>query len=249
MGITSLKLTVRFDWKAAFTIGAAFCGLLTLGFWQLDRAEEKRQNQQMIEARLSAKPFAFEELSQSFSEPLNFQRVSLYGNYLSEQSIFLVDKFYAGRRGYEVLTPFKLKSINQVVIVSRGWTALGTDPKKLPELATPNGELHLSGAIHVPAGRSFFVDQPIRDKGWPLRLHHLNMDYIGRLFAAPVFPYAVRLDEAMPGVLHRYPPAPDMHAERSTSYAIQWFAMANLLLLGTLFGCTNIAEIIRPKNR
>lgn len=222
---------------------------MTLGFWQLDRAAEKRQNQQIIEARLSAKPLAFEELLQSPSEPLNFQRVSLYGNYLSEQSIFLVDKFYAGQVGYEVLTPFKLKSINEIVIVSRGWTPLGPDPKKLPELDTPDEELHLSGTIHVPVGRSFSVDQPIRDEGWPLRVHHLSMVHIGRLLAAPVFRCVVSLDEAMPGVLHRYPPAADMHAERSTSYAFQWFAMAILLLLGTLFGCTNIAEIIRPKSR
>ncbi|MCI0653239.1 MAG: SURF1 family protein [Methylococcaceae bacterium] len=223
--------------------------MLTLGFWQLDRAKQKRQNQQIIEARLSAKPLAFEELPQSPSEPLNFQRVSLYGNYLSEQSIFLVDKFYARQRGYEVLTPFKLKSTNQIVLVSRGWTALGPDPEKLPELDAPNEELHLSGAIHIPAGRSFFIDQPIQNEGWPLRLNHLSMDHIGRLFAVPVFPYVVHLDEAMPGLLHHYPPAVDMHAERSTSYAIQWFAMAILVLLGTLFGCTNIAEIIRPKGR
>lgn len=203
----------------------------------------------MIEARLSAQPLGFEELTGIRPEYLNFQRVALQGTYLGEQSIFLIDQFYSGQPGYEVLTPFKLESINQVVMVSRGWTALGPDPKKLPELDTPNGELHLTGAIHVTAGRSFFVDQPIRDRAWPMRLHHLNINDIGRFFNDPVFSYVVRLDEAMPGALVRFRPAQDFHPGRSTSYAIQWFAMALLVLLGTLFHCTNLAEVMRLKGR
>lgn len=171
------------------------------------------------------------------------------GNYVAGKSVFLANRFYAGQPGYDVLTAFKLKSTNEIVIVSRGWTALGSDPNKLPDLDTPSAEIEPSGVIQVPSGPSFFVDQPMPAENWPLRLNHLNVDRIAPFFAAPVFPYVVGLDEAMPGVLIHSVQAPDMHAERSTSYAVQWFAMALLLLLGSLFGCTNIAAVMRPKKR
>ncbi|MGH8548171.1 MAG: SURF1 family protein [Methylococcales bacterium] len=228
-------------------VGLAFAILLALGFWQLDRADEKRGKQHRIEARLSGKPVAIEDLIQNRPESLDFQRVYLHGTYLAERSIFLLDKFYLGQRGFEVLTPFKLKAANQIVIVSRGWTDLGSGRNELPKLDTPGGEIHLLGAIHVPAGRPFFVDQPIRDTVWPLRLNQLSVQKIARLFQTPVFPYVVRLEETMPGVLYRYWPALEMNPERSTSYAIQWFAMAILLSVITLLNCTNIADVIRSK--
>lgn len=244
---SNLKLRVRLDWKAALTIGAALAILLALGFWQLDRADQKRRRQQDIDARLSAKPVAIEDLIRSRPESIDFQRVYLHGAYLAEQSIFLDDKFFLGQPGYEVLTPFRLQSSSRLVIVSRGWTALGPDPKQLPKLDTPSGELHLIGVIHAAPERSFFVDQPIRDEVWPLRLHHLNMRKIEELFPIPVFSHVVRLDEAMPGVLHRHWPVEDTHAGRSISYAIQWFVMALVLFIITLFNCTNIGDMIRSK--
>jgi surfeit locus 1 family protein len=242
-----IKLTIRFNWKAAFTVALTFCILVALGFWQLDRAEEKRRKQLAIEARLIAKPVAFEDLLQNTSESLNLQRVYLQGSYLVDRTILLTNKFYLGQRGYEVLTAFKLKSINQIVMVSRGWTDARPGPNGPRNLETPAGEHHLIGAIHVPSGPSFFTDEPIKDDVWPLRLHHLSMDNIDRLFSVPVFPYVVRLDETMPGVLHRYWPVPDLHPERSTSYAVQWFSMAILLIVVTLFNCTNIAEMLRSR--
>ncbi|MCI0668023.1 MAG: SURF1 family protein [Methylococcaceae bacterium] len=247
LDISKLRLTVGFDWKAALTIGLAFAVLLALGFWQLDRAAEKRDRQKTIEARLSAEPVAIEDLLHKSTESLDFQRVYLKGTYLAERSIFVADKFHRGQRGYEVFTPFKLESANQLVIVSRGWTALGSGRNELPKLDTPCGELHLTGAIHVARGHPFFIDQAVRDETWPLRLNQFSMEKIGRLFPNPVFPHVVRLDEAMPGVLHRYWPLPDMRAERSTSYAIQWFAMALLLSLLTFLNFTNIADIFRSK--
>ncbi len=226
-----------------------FCILLALGFWQLDRADEKKREQQEIEARRSAKPVAVEEVLESPSASHNFQRVYLHGSYMPERSIFLVNRFYLGQPGYEVLTPFRLKSTDQIIIVSRGWTVLGPDRNALPELDTPGGELHVVGAIHVPTGRSFFEDEPVPDGVWPLRLHHLNIEKIDRFFVPAVFPYVVRLDETMPGVLYRHWPVPNMNPERSTSYAIQWFAMAFLLMLIALMNLIRAGHLFRSKGQ
>ena len=247
MKFSKLKLTAPIDWKAATTVFVALCMLLALGFWQLERAGEKRRKQKTIETRLTADPIAIEEIRRIFPESLDFRHVFLQGSYLSEKSILLVDRFYLGRQGYEVLTPVKLVSTDQIVVVSRGWTALEPGAGRPSTPGTPQGIVRLNGTIHVTGSRSFFVDRPLRDEQWPMHLRHLNLEKIDKRFALPVFPYVVRLDEAMPGVLSRYWTIPDTNPERSTSYALQWFAMALLLFLVALIKSTNIAEIFRSK--
>lgn len=222
---------------------------MALGFWQLDRADEKRRKQQEIDAHQNAKPISLEEALENQPGIQDFQRIYLHGHYLAKRSIYLVGKFHLGRPGYEVLTPFKLDSRNQIVILSRGWTPLPTDPKSLPELKTPTGELHLIGTVHIPHGRSFFIDEPIREGLWPLRLHNLNMEKINRLFEPAVFPYVLRLDEAMPGVLLRYWPVPKLNPERSTSYAIQWFSMAFLVLLVPLVNSARVRKFFHSRRK
>lgn len=215
----------------------------------MDRAREKRQKQQMIEARQSAKPVNIQDAVQAESELLNFQRVSLQGSFIPDKNIFLVNKLHRGQIGYEVLSPFKLKSTHQVVIISRGWTPIGFDKTDLPNMPPPSGEMHLTGVVHVPSGRSFFVDQRIRKEDWPLRLHHLKMESIAPFFEVPLFPYVIRLEENLPGALQPYWPVFKTNPERSTSYAYQWFSMAGLLVLLTLVNCTNIKEVLRTKGR
>ena len=120
-----LKLTFQFNWKAALTVSIAFYALLSLGFWQLDRAEQKRIRQQTIGDRLSARPTPLEELDLSDGSPPEFSRVLLEGEYLTNRSVFLVNKFYQGQPGYEVFTAFRLKSKARAVIISRGWVSAG----------------------------------------------------------------------------------------------------------------------------
>ena len=199
--------------------------------------------------RRAADPIAIEEIRRTIPESLDFRHVSLQGSYLTENSILLLDRFYLGRQGYEVLTPVKLASGNQIVIVSRGWTPLSPGAGRPMTPDTPEGIVRLIGTLHVPGSRSFFVDQPLREEQGPMRLHHLNLEKIEKRFALPVFPCVVRLDAAMPGVLSRYWTISNTHPERSTSYAVQWFAMALLLLLVTLIKSTNIADIFRSNPR
>lgn len=240
-----LKFTFQFNWKAALTVSIAFYALLSLGFWQLDRAEQKRIRQQTIGDRLSARPTPLEELDLSDGRPPEFSRVLLEGEYLTNRSVFLVNKFYQGQPGYEVFTVFKLKSTARTVIISRGWVAAGRSLKEPPNIDTPEGPVSITGIIHVPATRSFFIEQEIAEMNWPLRLHQLNIEKLASRLELPVFPFSVRLDRDSQGLLQSNWPTVDTRAERSTSYAWQWFGMAGILLLVTLVRSTNVADWLR----
>ena len=50
------RLQIRFNWKIALFVALSFSLLMKLGFWQLSRADEKRQMQRVIDARQEAVP-------------------------------------------------------------------------------------------------------------------------------------------------------------------------------------------------
>ncbi len=239
------RLRIRFNWKITLSVALLFSLLMKLGYWQLSRADEKRQMQQTIDARRIAAPQSIESLSMESKTTLKYLRVSLEGAYINEKLIFIINKFFKGRMGYEVITPFQLKSTGQIVLVSRGWISGSHDRGQLPKISPVMGVWRLVAEIYVPPGKSFFMAEKVEEKTWPFRLHHFKMDGFDKVFINPLFPYIVRLEEDNPGVLERYWPTIKMKPENSTSYALQWFGMALSVLVIAIIKSTNIVEIIR----
>ena len=245
-GASRLRLKVKFSWKIALCILFLVSILIRLGFWQLDRAQQKRHLQNDREARLVAAPVSVESLALGDKNALQYTKVVLVGSYDNEKSILVSNQVFQNRPGYEVLTVFELHSSDQIVLVSRGWAAADFGSNQLPIIELVTGVQQLVGEIHVPPSHSFFLPQKIDEPpNWPLRLHHFDIDDINRLFNRPVLPFVIRLDGNNPGVLKRHWPTIRSKPENSTSYAIQWFGMALVLIVITIVKSTNILEIIR----
>ena len=151
---------------------------------------------------------------------------------MNDKLVFIVNKFFQGRLGYEVITPFQLSSNGQIALVSRGWIPGSFDRSRLPEITPVTGSRQLVAEVYIPLGKSFFLAEKFKEKTWPIRLHHFNMDWFDELFENPLFPYVVRLEKANPGVLERYWPAIKLKPESSTSYAppMVWYGACT-------FGC------------
>ena len=239
------RLQIRFDWKIILSATLCFSLLMKLGFWQLSRADEKRQMQRTIDTRKLAPPQPIESLPMESKDALKYLRVSLHGAYINEKLIFIVNKFFKGRLGYEVITPFQLNSTGQIVLVSRGWIPGSVGVEQLPKVMPVRGVQQLIAEIYVPPGKSFFLVEKLDGKAWPFRLHHFNMNGFDEIFINPLFPYIVRLGDDNPGVLERYWPAIIVKPESSTSYALQWFGMALAVLVMAIMKSTNLVEIIR----
>lgn len=221
--------------------------LLKLGFWQLSRAEEKRQLEKTLKERQSAPPVPIESLSLNNKKALKYLNVSLAGSYINEKSIFIDNQIYHGRFGYEIITPFRLKSNNHIVFVSRGWKSAHHDRSQLPDITPVTGEQLLVTEIYVPATNSFFREEPVDNTHWPKRLQHFKIDRVKELFEAPIFPYLVRLGENNPGVFTRYWRIVSFKPLQSTFYAFQWFAMSFALVIVSIVVSTNIVQLIRSK--
>lgn len=238
------RLQIRFNWKIALGILILFSIFVRLGFWQLDRAEQKQQIQNDRDAR-SLVPLAIGSLNLDDINALQQQKLTMNGSYDHDKSIRISNQIFRGQPGFEVITPFKLHSSNKIVLVSRGWISAESGPKKPAEIEPITGPQQLVGEIHIPTSNRFFLPQKLDEPPiWPIDLHHFDINTISPLFDRPLFPFVVRLDDNNPGVLERHWQVTRLKPMNSISYAIQWFGMALILVIISLIKSTNILGII-----
>ncbi len=241
---TPHRLQIHFNWKIALGVLILFLVLMRLGFWQLDRAQQKQQILKDRDAR-SLNPISIKNLTLDDTNTLNHTKLNIEGSYNNDKSILISNQIFQGRPGFEVITPFNLHSSDKIVLVSRGWIPSKADIRELPGIVPIKGLQQLLGEIHVPPSNQFFLPQKIdQPPNWPLRLHHLDISVILQLFNKPVFPFVVRLDKNNPGVLERHWQITQLKPMNSISYAIQWFVMALFLIIVSFIKSSNIREII-----
>lgn len=245
-------LRIKFSWQVVLCIAIGFILLVNLGMWQLRRAEEKRVINDQFEQRSLAAPTPLTSMSdQSLSadnrESLKQLKVSIQGSYLNNYTILIENQRFHRRFGYEVLTPVEQKNSQRIVLVSRGWIGLGQSPEQLPTIPEILEEQTLAAELYVPPIKTFFKTEKPSVEQWPIKLHHFDMQLLQSLFERPVFPYILRLNDGQPGVLERHWKRILLNPNTNTSYAVQWFGMAFVLLLGACLAGTNIITLLSSK--
>ncbi|MCY3852295.1 MAG: SURF1 family protein [Gammaproteobacteria bacterium] len=219
--------------------------LLSLGFWQLERAELRRTQDELKQERAQLSPVYITSFPGESLEELADRRVRLRGRYLPWQ--FLLDNQIHGKQpGYHVLSPFELSTYEQVVLINRGWVPAGADRSRLPPVPIPTeSEVQLEGVIYLPQPNPFTdSDHLLEGHGWPQVIQGIDYPRLAeRLGELSLVPATVRLAENQP---HGYTlawPSPPMSAEKHTAYAVQWFAMAAAVVI--LFFLYSVRPIFR----
>ncbi|MBN4075084.1 MAG: hypothetical protein COA71_01240 [SAR86 cluster bacterium] len=236
----------HFDWKLGLFTLLLFPALLRLGFWQLEREQEKLTLQSLYESRQSAETVSLSSLNED--SDLQYVPVRFRGNFDNEHSFLLDNKIYAGQVGFEVLTPFYTNA-GELVIVNRGWIAQNEYREILPQIDDLAGEVELQGSVYVPLGAQFMLGLEEASNSWPWVIQSLDISNMITTLNADLnhFPYSVRLGAFQPGVYVRNWPVISTSPEKHRGYAVQWFSMAAVLLLLYLFTSTK-AEMITTKN-
>ena len=242
---------LRWNWLIFACVVATMAGLVRLGLWQLDRAQDKIELQQSHTALgnqqaipLTQVPTAGPEFDRQQHQN---RRVVLDGAYRNERSIFLIYQTYEGQPGYEVLTPFRLRNLSLLVLVSRCWSVITAYEDLAQALPHISVSLRVEGQIHVPSERELAQRNLPHETRWPLLLRYPDMNELVTHFDTPLFPYIVRLAEGQPGVLIRHWPAVNADTSQHFSYALQWFAMAIALAIVSLVLSSNLASLIRSR--
>ncbi|HEY5682146.1 MAG TPA: SURF1 family protein [Sulfuricaulis sp.] len=206
---------------------------LYLGYWQLQRAEEKRILQAEYDSRASGPAVQVERRLQR-PEDLQFYRVVAKGHYETEFQILIDNRVHQGRAGYHVITPLKLPDSEVRLLVNRGWIAVGVDRNQRPEFETPGGLQQITGVATVPSEKYFTLAQP--EPGWRRVWQNMDMARYAALVPFPVQPVVVLLDpDSTAGGFTRDWSRLDAGISVHQGYAFQWFMLAAALSTIYLF--------------
>lgn len=214
--------------------------LVTLGFWQLSRAEQKRE---LLAAYGDLPLDAPVRLNEDFrlGPDWRFRRAQVRGRFDAEHQFLLDNRVHQGRVGYFVLTPLRLAQSDHAILVNRGWVPQGATREDLPALPLPDAAapVTLAGLIDFPPEHVFMLGEGEgRDPGWPKVLQRVRLPVQAEQLGVPLLPALLLLDPADPAGFVR-----DWHPvvfgpERHVGYAVQWFALA--LVLAMLYLWVNI---------
>lgn len=219
----------RFNWKLSLFTLLLLPILVRLGFWQLEREQEKLALQSMYEVRQQAEAVNLDALDSG--DDLQYMPVVMSGTYDNAHNFLLDNRIYEGQAGFEVLTPFDTEQ-GEKVIVNRGWIAQNAYRDILPAIETVDGRVELRGAVYVPLGEQFMLGEETLGQDWPRIIQSLDIQNMAQaLNQHELFPYTVRLDALSPGVYLRNWPVISTTPEKHRGYAIQWFTMASVLLI------------------
>ncbi len=206
--------------------------LIGLGFWQLDRAQQKLAMQRAFLERGSLEPVI---LGAALLDPVrhDYRLAEGQGVYEPEYQILLDNRVHRGRAGYHVLTPFRVDGSNHRILVNRGWIAWGDDRQRLPEVATPTHRLRVYGRLRRPHERYFSLEDESAIPGASAVWQNLNLERYREFASLPLQPLVLRLDESdvqAGGFVRAWPNYQDAWVDRHKGYAFQWFALAVALV-------------------
>ena len=201
--------------------------LLSLGFWQLHRAEEKQQLLLLASQQQAKSPSVWRE---GMASPELYQRLILRGHYLP-YTLLLDNQHFEHQWGYHVMNPFEVGD-GVVVLVDRGWVAGDIRRMILPSVTVPDGMMQILGQAYYPSAKGFILGEAYEPHGASLGvIERVDAELISNLLHKKVYPFIIRLDKLAPAGYVRDWPIVTLSPQRHYGYALQWFAMALVLLI------------------
>lgn len=225
--ITFFKFRFTPSWITVSLATLFFLLFLRLGFWQIHRADEKTK---MISAQTTQEHLKPVPWSPNQKLPLQYERIKLEGNYLSQ--VFLLDnQHHQHQFGYDVLTPLELAN-GSVIVVDRGWIPGDTTRRIFPNIQIPKELIQLQGSVYFPSKNQWVLGPVLEEKeNKTIILERLDEQLISQLLQKVVYPFIIRLDKQDTHGFVREWVTVSMPPQRHLAYALQWFAMAVVILI------------------
>jgi surfeit locus 1 family protein len=215
---------------------AALVGMVvtaSLGFWQLDRAEQKKawvasQISQAAAPALTNAQWREANASVAAAQTFTHRRVQLTGTWMAAHVVLLDNRQMNAKPGFYVLTPLLLPS-GQVALVQRGWVQRNFMQRQdIPTIETPSGLVTVYGRLAPPPSQLYSMGQMQRSQ---IRQNLDWLDFQEEL-GSPTGHLSVVQLEASPGQsdgLLREWPQVDAKLHTHYGYAAQWFALSALV--------------------
>ena len=202
---------------------------VNLGRWQLDRLQQRRDNNGQVVAHENAPVVDWQSV---FTRPLTdadqWQRVSVTGTFDAEHSFVVRYRSNAGETGWEIVTPLRTPQGN--VLVSRGFAPRPSAqdfPKTAP--APPAGEVSIVGSVRRNEQGGSDAITPVDST---MRL--INSEAVAGVLPYPLVDGYIGAITVTPAATDALVPVepPELSEGSHFSYALQWFAFATIAGIG-----------------
>jgi len=222
--------------------------MLSLGFWQLDRANQKNEMQDIYERASRLEPIPLQNLA--LDEDANYRRVLLSGRFDERKAFFLDNRVFRGQVGYDVIMPYFLdqpimgniegeQRDFHYLFVNRGWIEQGPSREELPSIPHARQASDIEVILLPDVGRPFVLSETPMHGEWPELIQYIDFHEMGRRVTSEQlylnYPLLGRLTVNSNGVLGGEWRAVNYDPNKHLGYAFQWFSMAGALTILFLF--------------
>ena len=218
----------KFPWIFTLLWLGILAVMLSAGFWQLGRAEEKRQIQQRLATEQPDRPV----FQQDWDKLQAFAPVSVYGRF-EPVHFLLSNQIIDGQVGYFVFTAFRT-SEQLLLLVNRGWVAdseQGLDVEPV--------DVELNGLVaDWPRPGIQLGEQTLTTELKQVVTYlpeDITQQWLNRQVCAErpceVLPQVMKLQADAPHGFIRKWQQPVMTPAKHQAYAVQWFTMSAVLCL------------------
>ncbi|MCW8905738.1 MAG: SURF1 family protein [Sedimenticola sp.] len=197
---------------------------LSLGFWQIDRAQQKRTLANTMESRRKLPPAVLDR-------PLSageaaFRSFIAQGEFIADGQVLIANRKHLGKNGFHVITPLRIDNSNRILLVNRGWVA--AERNRPPVVETPTGRVTLTGEATTPSPPAIELEFDTHQSNiWP----YLTLPNYRAWSGRETLPFILLLSpDSAHGFVRAWEqarPGPGMHL----GYAVQWFAFAFVSLM------------------
>ena len=200
--------------------------LTTLGFWQLDRADEKRAIEKAIEIANTGNV----EIATSLEglDEKEYYHLRLNGHYVSGKQFIYDNQIVQQTSGYYVLTPFVIDGSDKAILINRGFMPWRGQRDKLTDVTVSSNNTEIKIQVSMPVTRMELGESEVGSE-FPILLQSLDLSEMNALSGLTFAPVLGLLSpESDHGFVRQWEPYTGSIGKH-IGYAMQWFLMALVL--------------------
>lgn len=221
-----------FLWAIALLATALFA---RLGFWQLERADEKRDMLGKASSALASRAPKPLSVIADAARRTDYDWVEVEGRFADTPAVLLDNQQRGGKVGVRAYRVFLLKD-GPPLLVDLGWSALPPD-RTLPRVARDDERDRLAGLLMPPPGQGLDMGAPVRQSDDTLLATAIDPPTLRVALNLPALaPRVLRPDnDPTLGFPRDFDILPNtLPPERHVGYAVQWFGLSITVLITAL---------------
>lgn len=216
-------LRPRGGWILAIQVVIAVLTTMGLSMWQITRGIEKSELRIVYVDRLDMPALQGSE----FVEGETFYRkIDLLGRFDANRTFVVAYQRHLGQPGFWIITPFDTDL--GTFLVNRGWVPVQGSWFHTPIVETPQELIAISGVVWPTLNENSTAGYNV--DSWPKRVNRLNVTEMARITGS--HQDEIRLLPESDGVLVPVHLSFQQGASTHWSYAVQWFLIGILIVLG-----------------